>query len=153
MVVDRNRQIAALEQRGGRLSDAFASRDVHRDERAGDAVERSRRNQLGRARQEAKTLVDGLVFREQAGHALAKTLERRRQTELGAQAVAVRAHMPADDEIVARPQRFGYRAEVGVRLGRDRHGASLFAFGCLLSLRLAVGHDILSLIHISMRLQ
>ena len=41
MVVDRNRQIAALEQRGGRLSDAFASRDVHRDERAGDAVERS----------------------------------------------------------------------------------------------------------------
>ena len=65
MVVDRNRQIAALEQRGGRLSDAFASRDVHRDERAGDAVERSRRNQLGRARQEAKTLVDGFVFREQ----------------------------------------------------------------------------------------
>ena len=55
MVVDRNRQIAALEQRGGRLSDAFASRDVHRDERAGDAVERSRRNQLGRARQEAKS--------------------------------------------------------------------------------------------------
>ena len=62
MVVDRNRQIAALEQRGGRLSDAFASRDVHRDERAGDAVERSRRNQLGRARQEAKTLDDGLVL-------------------------------------------------------------------------------------------
>ena len=56
-VVDRNRQIAALEQRGGRLSDAFASRDVHRDERAGDAVERSRRNQLGRARQEAKRCV------------------------------------------------------------------------------------------------
>ena len=50
--------------------------------------------------------------------------------------------MPADDEVVARPQRFGYSAEVGVRLGRDRHGASLFAFGCLLSLRLAVGHDI-----------
>ena len=68
MVVDRNRQIAALEQRGGRLSDAFAvGTSTATNVRAMPVERRAAGTSLGRARQEAKTLVDGLVFREQAG--------------------------------------------------------------------------------------